>query len=105
MGPRLGNGFSPCFFAFLRGGIRQAIPKSFLFFGENFLLLVYSKSDGVLCFHYLRMRIANNTYHVRTYERTYASSTVSRHSGAKTKKDVQDNHYYQTTKDQDEVEQ
>jgi len=40
MGPRLGNGISPCFFAFLRGGIGQAIPKSFLFFGENFLLLV-----------------------------------------------------------------
>ena len=41
MGPRLGNGFSPCFFAFLRGGIWQAIPKSlFFFFGENFLLLV-----------------------------------------------------------------
>ena len=40
MGPRLGNGISPCFFAFLRGGIWQAIPKSFLFFGENFLLLV-----------------------------------------------------------------
>ena len=40
MGPRLGNGISPCFFAFLRGGIWQAVPKSFLFFGENFLLLV-----------------------------------------------------------------
>ena len=35
MGPRLGNGISPCFFAFLRGGIWQAIPKSFLFFGET----------------------------------------------------------------------
>ena len=46
---------------------------------------IYSKSDGVLCFHYSRMRIANDTYHVRTYERTYASSTVSRHSGAETK--------------------
>ena len=40
MGPRLGNGISPCFFTFLRGGVWQAIPKSFLFFGENFLLLV-----------------------------------------------------------------
>jgi len=40
MGPRLGNGIPPCFFAFLRGGIWQAISKSFLFFRENFLLLV-----------------------------------------------------------------
>ena len=47
--------------------------------------LLYSKRDGVLCFHYSRMRIANDTYHVRTYERTYASSTMSRHSGAETK--------------------
>jgi len=31
------------------------------------------------------MHIANDTYHVRTYERTDASSTVSRHSGAETK--------------------
>jgi len=31
------------------------------------------------------MRIANDTYHARTYERTYASSTASRHSGAETK--------------------
>jgi len=46
---------------------------------------IYSKSDGVLCFHYSRMRIVNDTYHVRTYERTYASSTMSRHSGAETK--------------------
>ena len=38
---RVGNGISPCFFAFLRGGIWQAIPKSFLFFREIFLLLVY----------------------------------------------------------------
>ena len=43
MGPRLGNGISPCFFAFLRGGIWQAIPKSFLFFWENFLLLVITR--------------------------------------------------------------
>jgi len=34
------------------------------------------------------MRIANDTYHVHTYERTYASSTVSRHSGAETKKKI-----------------
>jgi len=40
MGPRLSNGISPCFFAFLRDGVGQAIPKSFLFLGENFLLLV-----------------------------------------------------------------
>ena len=40
MGPRLGNCISPCFFTFLRGGVWQAIPKSFLFSGENFLLLV-----------------------------------------------------------------
>ena len=36
MGPRLGNGISPCFFPFLRGGICQAITKS----RENLLLLV-----------------------------------------------------------------
>ena len=39
MGLRLGNGISPGFFTFVRGGVRQAIPKSFLFIGENFLLL------------------------------------------------------------------
>jgi len=39
---RLGNGISPCFFAFLRVEYDSpSIPKSFLFFGENFLLLVY----------------------------------------------------------------
>ena len=31
MGPRLGNGISTCFFAFLRGGIRQAILNPFFF--------------------------------------------------------------------------
>ena len=36
MGPRLGNDISPCFFAFLRGGVWQDIPSSFLFFGEFF---------------------------------------------------------------------
>jgi len=40
MGPSLGNGISPCFFAFLRDGVGQAIPKSYLFLGETFLLLV-----------------------------------------------------------------
>ena len=42
MGLRLGKGISPSFFAFLRDpdGVGQAIPKSFLFFRENFLLLV-----------------------------------------------------------------
>ena len=40
MGARLGNGISPCFFTFLRGGVWQAFPKPF-FFWENFLLLVY----------------------------------------------------------------
>jgi len=40
MGPRLGNGISPCYFAFLRGGIWQAIPEFVLLFGENFMLLV-----------------------------------------------------------------
>jgi len=40
MGPRLGNSISPCFFAFFRGGIWQAIPKPFLVFRENFLLFV-----------------------------------------------------------------
>jgi len=33
MGLRLGNGISP---AFLKGGVSQAIPKSFLFFGKKF---------------------------------------------------------------------
>ena len=33
MGPRLGSGISLCFFTFF-------ILKSFLFYGENFLLLV-----------------------------------------------------------------
>ena len=68
MGPRLGKGISPCFFVFLRGGVWQAIAKSFLFFGENFLLFLYSKSDGVLCLHYSRTRIANDTFHVCTYD-------------------------------------
>ena len=25
-------------------------------------------SEGVLCFHYSHMRIANDTYHIRTYD-------------------------------------
>ena len=53
MGPRLGNGISPCFFAFLRDGIWQAIPKSFLFFGENFLLLV-----SMRCWRWLRKSLS-----------------------------------------------
>ena len=28
-------------------------------------------SNGVLCFHYSRMRIANDTYHVRTHVHMY----------------------------------
>ena len=44
---------------------------------------IYSKSGGVFCFHYSRMCIANDVYHVRMhvhtnirmYERTSASST------------------------------
>jgi len=40
MGPRLGNGIFSCLFAFLRGGVWQAIPRCFYFFGESFLLLV-----------------------------------------------------------------
>jgi len=50
-----------------------------------------SKSCGVLCFYYSRMCIANGTYQVHTrvyvwtYECTYTSSTMSWHSGAKTK--------------------
>ena len=33
--------------------------------------------DGVLCFHYSRMRIANDTYHLRTYvPRTYVRTNV-----------------------------
>ena len=35
IGPRLGNGISPCFFTSLRGGVRQAIPKSLLFFDKK----------------------------------------------------------------------
>jgi len=35
------------------------------------LLYSYSKSEGVLCFHYSRMRIVNDTYHVRTHVRMY----------------------------------
>ena len=31
------------------------------------LTAIYSNSDGVLCFHYSCMRIANGTHHVRTY--------------------------------------
>ena len=43
MGLRLGNGISPGFFTFVRGGVRQAIPKSFLFTGQFFcFLLPYS---------------------------------------------------------------
>ena len=54
---------------------------------------IYSKSDGVLCFRCSRTRIENDTYHVCTHvhmyvrvhvRRTYASSTVSLHSGAET---------------------
>ena len=48
MGLRLGKGISPSFFAFLRDpdGVGQAIPKSFLFFRENFLLLVCGLMEG-----------------------------------------------------------
>jgi len=36
---RLGNGISPSFLILLRGGVWPVIPKSFLFFGENVLLV------------------------------------------------------------------
>jgi len=54
---------------------------------KDMFTAIYSKSDGVLCFHYSHMRIANDMYQYvpRTYERTYASSTMSRPSGAETK--------------------
>jgi len=41
MGPRLGNGISPCFFTFWRGGIWQAILKSFCFLEKFFCFLYY----------------------------------------------------------------
>ena len=53
MGSRLGNGISPCFFTFLRGGVWQAIRKSFLFFGEIFLLLVYCEVAKYEVFFFL----------------------------------------------------
>ena len=40
----LHNGISSCFFPFLRGGVWQAIPKSFFFWGENFAACMYRSS-------------------------------------------------------------
>ena len=37
------------------------LPRSLI----NTFSLVYSKSDGVFCFHYSRMHIASDTYHIR----------------------------------------
>jgi len=37
----------PLFICFFEGWNMTAIPKSFLFFGENFLLLVYHRVDGL----------------------------------------------------------
>ena len=39
MGPKLGNGTSPCFFTFLRGGVWQVIPKYFYFSEKTFCFL------------------------------------------------------------------
>ena len=39
MGLKLSNGISPYFFAFLRGGVWQAIPKSFYFSEKSFYFL------------------------------------------------------------------
>ena len=35
---------------------------------NTFTLLLYDMSEGVLCFHYSHMRIANDTYHIHTYD-------------------------------------
>ena len=44
MGLRMGNGISPCFFTLLRGGVGQAITKSFLFFGDEIVyFIIYAK--------------------------------------------------------------
>ena len=49
MGPRLGNGISPCSFAFLRSGIWQAIPKSFCFSEKIFCFLFVSFLERMKC--------------------------------------------------------
>ena len=49
MGPKLGNGTSPCFFTFLRGGVWQVIPKYFYFSEKTFCFLYMqypSKNDA-----------------------------------------------------------
>jgi len=52
-------------------------PYILLHFNVFFFILVYSKSDGVLCFHYLHMHIANDTYHVHMYDEcSYAYISV-----------------------------
>jgi len=43
---RMGNGISPFFLCFLRAGVGQAIPKSFLIIEEKFLLSCYSVYDS-----------------------------------------------------------
>ena len=75
MGPRLGNGIFPCFFTFWRGGIWQAILKSFLFFGENFLLLV------LLCNTRNPPHATHNTCTTYTYIHVYFLPCTCIHSG------------------------
>ena len=41
MGPRLSNGISPCFFAFLRDGVWQAFLKSFSFWKSEWTCMIY----------------------------------------------------------------
>ena len=50
MGLRMGNGISPCFFAFLRGGVGQAITKSLLIFQRKvFAFLFVSFLERMKC--------------------------------------------------------
>jgi len=48
-------------------------------------MFLYTNVDDVLCFHYSHVSVVNSTYHVPTCRRTYASSTMSQHSGTETK--------------------
>jgi len=55
-----------------------------------FFILAYSKSDGVLCFHYSRMHIVNDTYHVSALRcRDKNIKNVARHRDSRSEKTIE----------------
>ena len=64
MGLRMSSCILPCFWTFLRGGLRQAIPKSFLIFRKKFHFLVYTHAHIPWWCHPIEEQVSISMWHI-----------------------------------------